>query len=190
VKFKSDFLRIPVIFAGIYIIFKVFYYFIIPYSTRLVLIVAYLLFGAAVVIYLLSKKESYRIREITYAVISSQLVYFSIFGTLEFLGIIYFNTLINFFIVLFMFMLLVQGGELRRMTFNLSLFFMSLSKFIGSIWPGYLTSAIVILISVFLAFIVYMKGVRSISFEKSHLFSLSFGFFVILIFDEILLIAR
>jgi len=187
VYIPKRFIRMPVILTLSFFAIETLMKYLVFYGTKALIINAIVLFLIGVFFYLIAKKTGYRNKEILFAILSSVLVYFSVFETPFLIGIVYLSNLLSFFIIFFLVFLLIQGGEFNRWFFNLLLLLLFLARFITQLNINYFYLAALLVSGILLASFFYFKGISSSYFEKSSFYSAGFSFSVIVIIETIII---
>jgi len=189
VYIRKHFVRIFVVLTLSFFGLKILIKYLIPLDIKALVIESAVLFLIGVFFYLIAKKTEYRNKEVFFATLSAVLVYFSIFEVPDAIGIVYLGGLLSLFVISFLALLLIQGGEFHRVFFNFVLSLLFLTRFFTQLYSNYFYFAGIFIVGALLAIFFFMKGTNNSYFEKTSFYSAGFSFSVILIVQTIVIMA-
>ena len=198
---RKNFIRIFVVLTLSFFGLKILIKYLILLGIKALVIESAVLFLIGVFFYLIAKKTEYRSKEVFFATLSAVLVYFSIFEVPDAIGIVYLGSLLSLFVISFLALLLIQGGEFHRVFFNLVLSLLFLTRFFTQLYSnlifcnlqssrtGYFYFASILIVGALLAIFFFMKETNNSYFEKTSFYSAGFSFSVILVVQTIVIMA-
>jgi hypothetical protein len=189
VYIRKHFVRIFVVLTLSFFGLKILIKYLIPLGIKALVIESAVLFLIGVFFYLIAKKTEYRNKEVFFATLSAVLVYFSIFEVPDAIGIVYLGSLLSLFVISFLALLLIQGGEFHRVFFNFVLSLLFLIRFFTQLYSNYFYFVSILIVGALLAIFFFMKGTNNSYFEKTSFYSAGFSFSVILVVQTIVIMA-
>jgi hypothetical protein len=189
VYIRKHFVRIFVVLTLSFFGLKILIKYLFPLGIKALVIESAVLFLIGVFFYLIAKKTEYRNKEVFFATLSAVLVYFSIFEVPDAIGIVYLGSLLSLFVISFLALLLIQGGEFHRVFFNFVLSLLFLIRFFTQLYSNYFYFASILIVGALLAIFFFMKGTNNSYFEKTSFYSAGFSFSVILVVQTIVIMA-
>jgi hypothetical protein len=186
VNIHKNFVRIPFVLTLSFFGLQILINFLSRYGTKILIISATILFLVSVFFYSIAMKTARRNKEILTAAFSAILLYFAIFETPFAIEVASHGTILSLFIIFLLGFLMFQGGEFRRIFFNMILLLLFLVGFIIRLSSNYFYLASVLILAVLLGGFLYIKVRDSGYSERINYYAAGFGFAVIIAIQSII----
>lgn len=178
------FFSIIVAYAVSYTLF----YFGIGISFLTLLILASLLLLIGIFLLIRAKKTVHREKEIIFANVSSIIIFFSIFGYLNFIGVFDFNLYFSLGMLAFFIFLFIRDGEFLHRIYDLNFIMITVVKLLKNLNFGKFTDPAILVLSALIAFILFEFGKTS-DYEKSIYYTIAFAFSILMAIEIIIKMA-
>jgi hypothetical protein len=185
-KAHRDFLNVPCVLFFLFLVVKFALLYAVTLGLNGIIIFSVVFFLLSLFFLNVAKRTIHREKETIFCVISSVLLYSSIFGTLNIIGVFSFTPLSFMFVLFFFAFLLLEGGEFFKTLIHVSLILLALLGLIQNTKMSNLISSSFIVFGVVLAIVTYYLGINAQSFEKKSYISLLFGWAILLSAERVI----
>jgi hypothetical protein len=183
---KRNLLKVVLTIGISYSLFNLLMYYLISLSIYAVLIYSFVLFLISVFLFFRARKTIHRNKETIFSIMSSVALFESVFGAMEFLGLIHFSTFVSIFFLMFFVFLFLKDSEFIIRFFDFNLVMLMFTKFVLSFEFGEFTLPSIIVGAVIAAIIIYQLFISTESYEREMFLEASFAYMLVIISEAII----
>ena len=183
---KRNLLRVMLTIGISYSLFNLLMHYFISLSIYAVLIYSFALFLISIFLFFRARKTVHRSKETVFSIISSIALFESVFGAMEFLGLIHFSTFVSIFFLIFFIFVFFKDFEFIVRFFDFNLVMLMFAKFVLSFEFGEFTLPSIIVGAVIGAIIIYQLFISTESYEREMFFEASFAYMLVIISESII----
>jgi len=183
---KRNLLRVMLTIGISYSLFNLLMHYFISLSIYAVLIYSFALFLISIFLFFRARKTVHRSKETVFSIISSIALFESIFGAMEFLGLIHFSTFVSIFFLIFFVFVFFKDFEFIVRFFDFNLVLLMFAKFVLSFEFGEFTLPSIIVGAVIAAIIIYQLFISTESYEREMFLETSFAYMLVIISEAII----
>lgn len=183
---KRNLLRVMLTIGISYSLFNLLMYYFISLSIYAVLMYSFALFLISIFLFFRARKTVHRNKETVFSIISSIALFESVFGAMEFLGLIHFSTFVSIFFLIFFIFVFFKDFEFIVRFFDFNLVMLMFAKFVLSFEFGEFTLPSIIVGAVIGAIIIYQLFISTESYEREMFLETSFAYMLVIISEAII----
>lgn len=168
-----------------YLLSSLLFYFGLSISLSAIIAFSSLLLVSGVFLFIRARRTIRREKEIVFSNIASVFVFSSIFGVLNFLGVIEFSLLISLGLIVFFVFLFIRDLEFIQKISDVNFLFLTVVRMLKAVNFGKFTDPIILVAGVVLSLTFYQTSL-SREYEKNVLYEIAFSYMVIIVIETIL----